>query len=149
MSFPGLSVQVFILQLEGQKQWRLYEPTVPLSAEYSVESEDRIGRPTHQILLKVQLLTDQTRITLDHSYTGGKRLTVYVSYRQIVDNFLRLFCLTAGRRSSVLPQRNHTPGQHSSGRRTLHPPDPQHLPEDVRHDSQSGQQQQQVGVRES
>lgn len=65
MSFPGLSVQVFILQLEGQKQWRLYEPTVPLSAEYSVESEDRIGCPTHQILLKVQLLTDRLLVIPD------------------------------------------------------------------------------------
>ncbi|XP_070773781.1 ribosomal oxygenase 2 [Enoplosus armatus] len=45
-------VEVFILQLEGQKHWRLYSPTVPLAAEYSLESEDRIGSPTHDIMLK-------------------------------------------------------------------------------------------------
>ncbi|XP_062870073.1 ribosomal oxygenase 2 [Trichomycterus rosablanca] len=45
-------VEVFILQLEGQKHWRLYEPTVPLAREYSVEPEERIGKPTHDILLK-------------------------------------------------------------------------------------------------
>lgn len=45
-------VEVFILQLEGTKHWRLYSPTVPLAHEYSVESEDRIGTPTHDFLLK-------------------------------------------------------------------------------------------------
>lgn len=46
-------LQVFILQLEGEKHWRLYKPTVPLAREYSVESEDRIGNPTHEFTLKV------------------------------------------------------------------------------------------------
>ncbi|CAJ1064463.1 Hypothetical predicted protein [Xyrichtys novacula] len=45
-------VEVFILQLEGQKRWRLYNPTVPLATEYCVEPEDRIGSPTHEITLK-------------------------------------------------------------------------------------------------
>ncbi|XP_049325014.1 ribosomal oxygenase 2 [Astyanax mexicanus] len=45
-------VEVFILQLEGQKHWRLYEPTVPLAREYSLEPEERIGKPTHDIILK-------------------------------------------------------------------------------------------------
>ncbi|GAB1300356.1 Ribosomal oxygenase 2 [Apodemus speciosus] len=45
-------VEVFILQLEGKKHWRLYSPTVPLAQEYSVEPEDRIGTPTHDFLLK-------------------------------------------------------------------------------------------------
>ncbi|XP_026184889.1 ribosomal oxygenase 2 [Mastacembelus armatus] len=45
-------VEVFILQLEGQKRWRLYNPTIPLPADYSVESEERIGSPTHDIILK-------------------------------------------------------------------------------------------------
>lgn len=49
-----LCAQVFILQLEGQKHWHLYNPTVPLAAEYSVQSEDSIGIPTHDIILKVQ-----------------------------------------------------------------------------------------------
>ncbi|XP_006899151.1 PREDICTED: bifunctional lysine-specific demethylase and histidyl-hydroxylase MINA-like, partial [Elephantulus edwardii] len=45
-------VEVFILQLEGEKHWRLYCPTVPLAREYSVEAEDKIGKPTHEITLK-------------------------------------------------------------------------------------------------
>ncbi|XP_051973440.1 ribosomal oxygenase 2 [Xyrauchen texanus] len=45
-------VEVFILQLEGQKHWRLYEPTVRLAREYSLESEERIGTPTHDIILQ-------------------------------------------------------------------------------------------------
>ncbi|XP_060028084.1 ribosomal oxygenase 2 isoform X3 [Erinaceus europaeus] len=44
--------KVFILQLEGEKHWRLYHPTVPLAREYSLEPEDRIGRPTHEFILK-------------------------------------------------------------------------------------------------
>ncbi|XP_042564546.1 ribosomal oxygenase 2 isoform X2 [Clupea harengus] len=45
-------VEVFILQLEGEKHWRLYSPIVPLAREYSVAPEDRIGSPTHDIILK-------------------------------------------------------------------------------------------------
>ncbi|XP_024413974.2 ribosomal oxygenase 2 isoform X3 [Desmodus rotundus] len=45
-------VEVFILQLEGEKHWRLYHPTVPLARDYSVEAEDRIGRPAHEFTLK-------------------------------------------------------------------------------------------------
>ncbi|KAM8977023.1 ribosomal oxygenase 2 [Pelodytes ibericus] len=45
-------VEVFILQLEGEKQWKLYNPTVPLAREYAVETEDKIGTPTHDFLLK-------------------------------------------------------------------------------------------------
>lgn len=45
-------VEVFILQLEGEKHWRLYSPTVPLAREYSVEPEARIGTPTHDFILK-------------------------------------------------------------------------------------------------
>ncbi|XP_030060122.1 ribosomal oxygenase 2 isoform X2 [Microcaecilia unicolor] len=45
-------VEVFIFQLEGQKHWRLYRPTVPLAREYNVESESCIGNPTHEFMLK-------------------------------------------------------------------------------------------------
>ncbi|KAM9089542.1 ribosomal oxygenase 2 isoform 3-T6 [Megaptera novaeangliae] len=47
-----LPARVFILQLEGEKHWRLYHPTVPLAREYSLEAEDRIGRPAHEFTLK-------------------------------------------------------------------------------------------------
>ncbi|XP_031814745.1 ribosomal oxygenase 2 isoform X2 [Sarcophilus harrisii] len=45
-------IEVFILQLEGKKHWRLYQPTVPLAREYNVEPEDKIGAPTHEFTLK-------------------------------------------------------------------------------------------------
>ncbi|XP_064008304.1 ribosomal oxygenase 2 isoform X3 [Pogoniulus pusillus] len=45
-------VEVFILQLEGEKHWRLYKPTVHLAREYNVELEARIGNPTHEFILK-------------------------------------------------------------------------------------------------
>ncbi|XP_073929058.1 ribosomal oxygenase 2 isoform X2 [Castor canadensis] len=45
-------VEVFILQLEGEKHWRLYTPTVALAREYSIENEARIGTPTHEFTLK-------------------------------------------------------------------------------------------------
>ncbi|XP_028322673.1 ribosomal oxygenase 2 isoform X5 [Gouania willdenowi] len=54
-------VEVFILQLEGEKHWRLYNPTVPLAAEYSIESEQKIGRPTHDIILKESSESLETR----------------------------------------------------------------------------------------
>ncbi|XP_072303071.1 ribosomal oxygenase 2 [Eucyclogobius newberryi] len=45
-------VEVFILQLEGQKHWRLYNPIVPLASDYSLVPEDKLGSPSHDILLK-------------------------------------------------------------------------------------------------
>ncbi|XP_054983033.1 ribosomal oxygenase 2 isoform X2 [Sorex araneus] len=45
-------VEVFVLQLEGEKRWRLYQPTVPLAREYCVEAEDRIGQPVLEVTLK-------------------------------------------------------------------------------------------------
>lgn len=60
-----LCAQVFILQLEGQKHWRLYNPAVPLAAEYSVQSEDSIGVPTHDIILKVQHLYQLQQVSSD------------------------------------------------------------------------------------
>ncbi|XP_053242351.1 ribosomal oxygenase 2 [Podarcis raffonei] len=45
-------VEVFILQLEGKKHWRLYKPTVHLAQEYNTEPEEKIGTPTHDFILK-------------------------------------------------------------------------------------------------
>lgn len=50
---PHLSFQVFILQVEGEKHWRLYEPIVPLAREYDVAPVDKVKTPTHDFLLKV------------------------------------------------------------------------------------------------
>ncbi|CAN9501494.1 unnamed protein product [Ophioblennius macclurei] len=62
-------VEVFILQLEGEKRWRLYNPTVPLAAEYNVESEERIGSPTHDIILKTGDLLYFPRGTIHQAET--------------------------------------------------------------------------------
>ncbi|KAG8450299.1 hypothetical protein GDO86_002812 [Hymenochirus boettgeri] len=45
-------VEVFILQLEGEKHWRLYSPVCPLARDYNVVPEDVIGSPTHDFVLK-------------------------------------------------------------------------------------------------
>lgn len=54
---PSFFRQVFILQLEGQKRWLLYTPAVPLATEYSVVSQETLGSPTHDIILKVHNFT--------------------------------------------------------------------------------------------
>ncbi|XP_076017470.1 ribosomal oxygenase 2 [Genypterus blacodes] len=62
-------VEVFILQLEGQKRWRLYNPTVPLAREYSLEPEDNIGEPSHDIILKTGDLLYFPRGTIHQAET--------------------------------------------------------------------------------
>ena len=47
-------VQVFILQLEGCKHWRLYRPPVELPQTCSHDlSQEEIGEPTHDFVLEV------------------------------------------------------------------------------------------------
>ncbi|XP_060990266.1 ribosomal oxygenase 2 isoform X1 [Dama dama] len=84
-------VEVFILQLEGEKRWRLYQPTVPLAREYSLEAEDRIGRPTHAFTLKPGDLLYFPRGTIHQAATPdglahSTHVTVstYQSSRQLV-----------------------------------------------------------------
>ncbi|KAJ3589272.1 hypothetical protein NHX12_010117 [Muraenolepis orangiensis] len=62
-------VEVFILQLEGEKRWRLYPPTVPLAREYGLEPEHRIGTPTHDIILKAGDLLYFPRGTIHQAET--------------------------------------------------------------------------------
>jgi len=46
-------VEVFILQTEGEKHWRLYKPLVELPQEYSKDLlPEQIGNPTHDFVLK-------------------------------------------------------------------------------------------------
>ncbi|XP_075053129.1 ribosomal oxygenase 2 isoform X2 [Mixophyes fleayi] len=45
-------VEVFILQVEGEKHWRLYKPITPLAREYDVVPPDVVITQTHDILLK-------------------------------------------------------------------------------------------------
>ncbi|KAG8590739.1 hypothetical protein GDO81_006878 [Engystomops pustulosus] len=45
-------VEVFILQVEGEKHWRLYEPMVQLAREYDVSPAEKVTAPTHDIILK-------------------------------------------------------------------------------------------------
>ncbi|XP_075765129.1 ribosomal oxygenase 2 isoform X2 [Pelodiscus sinensis] len=66
-------VEVFILQLEGEKHWRLYKPTVPLAREYNVESEDHIGNPTHEFILKPGDLLYFPRGTIHQADTPARR----------------------------------------------------------------------------
>ncbi|XP_002733946.1 ribosomal oxygenase 2-like [Saccoglossus kowalevskii] len=46
-------VEVFIFQLEGEKHWRLYKPSLDLPRDYSRDlSQNEIGDPTHDFILK-------------------------------------------------------------------------------------------------
>jgi hypothetical protein len=46
-------VEVFILQVEGEKHWRLYKPLIELPQEYSKDLlPEQIGNPTHDFVLK-------------------------------------------------------------------------------------------------
>ncbi|CAI5644546.1 unnamed protein product [Oreochromis niloticus] len=73
-------VEVFILQLEGQKHWHLYNPTVPLAAEYSVQSEDSIGIPTHDIILKAGDLLYFPRGTIHQARTpAGVNCSIHLT----------------------------------------------------------------------
>ncbi|XP_023239506.1 ribosomal oxygenase 2-like [Centruroides sculpturatus] len=45
-------VEVFIIQLEGCKEWKLYRPPVELPREYSSDlTQEEIGEPTHSFTL--------------------------------------------------------------------------------------------------
>ncbi|XP_029434806.1 ribosomal oxygenase 2 isoform X2 [Rhinatrema bivittatum] len=70
-------VEVFILQLEGQKHWRLYKPTILLAREYNVQSESCIGSPTHEFILKPGDLLYFPRGTIHQADTpaGGHHAT--------------------------------------------------------------------------
>ena len=46
--------QVFVLQLEGTKQWKLYKPMVELSRDYTQDlPQDSIGEPIMEQILEV------------------------------------------------------------------------------------------------
>ena len=50
-------MQVFILQLEGCKHWRLYRPPTELAQSCSHDlSQEEIGEPTHDFILEVRSL---------------------------------------------------------------------------------------------
>ncbi|XP_015268517.1 PREDICTED: bifunctional lysine-specific demethylase and histidyl-hydroxylase MINA [Gekko japonicus] len=87
-------VEVFILQLEGEKHWQLYQPTVNLAQEYNVEPEDRIGTPTHDFLLKPGDLLYFPRGTIHQADTppGGSHST-HVTISTFQNNSWRDFLL--------------------------------------------------------
>uniref|UniRef100_S4RFQ1 Bifunctional lysine-specific demethylase and histidyl-hydroxylase n=1 Tax=Petromyzon marinus TaxID=7757 RepID=S4RFQ1_PETMA len=67
-------VEVFILQLEGEKHWRLYTPLVPLAKAYSPDlSQVAIGPPTHEFTLRAGDLLYFPRGTIHQADTpaGG------------------------------------------------------------------------------
>ncbi|XP_050025934.1 ribosomal oxygenase 2-like [Dermacentor andersoni] len=63
-------VEVFIVQLEGEKCWRLYKPPVKLPRSYSKDfSIDEIGQPTHEFTLKPGDLLYMPRGTIHQALT--------------------------------------------------------------------------------
>ncbi|XP_066475409.1 ribosomal oxygenase 2 isoform X2 [Tiliqua scincoides] len=91
--------KVFILQLEGEKHWRLYRPTVQLAQEYNAEPEDRIGTPTHDFLLKPGDLLYFPRGTIHQADTPpGVSHSTHVTISTYQNNSWRDFML------DVIPQ---------------------------------------------
>ncbi|NXF79821.1 RIOX2 oxygenase, partial [Sclerurus mexicanus] len=89
-------VEVFILQLEGEKHWRLYKPTVHLAREYNVESEDRIGNPTHEFILKPGDLLYFPRGTIHQADTPpGTSYSTHVTISTYQNNSWADFLLDA------------------------------------------------------
>ncbi|XP_060090478.1 ribosomal oxygenase 2 [Heteronotia binoei] len=87
-------VEVFILQLEGEKHWQLYQPTVNLAQEYNVEPEDRIGTPTHDFLLKPGDLLYFPRGTIHQADTPpGVSYSTHVTISTYQNNSWRDFLL--------------------------------------------------------
>lgn len=63
-------VEVFIVQLEGEKCWKLYKPPVELPRSYSKNfDEAEIGLPTHQFTLKPGDLLYMPRGTIHQAWT--------------------------------------------------------------------------------
>ena len=45
-------VDVFVLQTQGRKKWKLYEPFTELASQHSNDIQrDDLGEPTHEIIL--------------------------------------------------------------------------------------------------
>lgn len=62
--------QVFIVQLEGEKCWKLYKPPVQLPRSYSKNfDEAEIGTPTHEFTLKPGDLLYMPRGTIHQAWT--------------------------------------------------------------------------------
>lgn len=54
-------VEVFILQTEGRKKWKLYKPLTELAGEHSSDlSPDVIGKPTMELTLEQGDMVRQT-----------------------------------------------------------------------------------------
>uniref|UniRef100_A0A8D0AZB8 Bifunctional lysine-specific demethylase and histidyl-hydroxylase n=1 Tax=Salvator merianae TaxID=96440 RepID=A0A8D0AZB8_SALMN len=87
-------VEVFILQLEGEKHWRLYQPTVRLAQEYNMEPEEKIGLPTHDFLLKPGDLLYFPRGTIHQADTPpGASHSTHVTISTYQNNSWRDFLL--------------------------------------------------------
>ncbi|XP_044297279.1 ribosomal oxygenase 2 isoform X1 [Varanus komodoensis] len=87
-------VEVFILQLEGEKHWRLYQPTVHLAQEYNAEPEEKIGTPTHDFLLKPGDLLYFPRGTIHQADTPpGVSHSTHVTISTYQNNSWRDFLL--------------------------------------------------------
>ncbi|XP_062983681.1 ribosomal oxygenase 2 isoform X2 [Elgaria multicarinata webbii] len=87
-------VEVFILQLEGEKHWRLYQPTIYLAQEYNAEPEEKIGMPTHDFLLKPGDLLYFPRGTIHQADTPpGVSHSTHVTISTYQNNSWRDFLL--------------------------------------------------------
>ena len=128
--------QVFIIQLEGCKKWKLYRPTHPLPRSSSRDLQPtEIGRPSHEITLNVGHFHlsspfNQLLHAIPPSFSLSLSLIKSANFsvlRQAEPLSLSFFSLSGGR-CTLFPQRNNPPGVHTILNPSLHTHHHQHLP---------------------
>jgi len=73
-------VEIFVLQLEGKKTWKLYEPHVKLSRDYTQDLlQDAIGEPIYECTLEPGDMLYFPRGTIHQAKTFGDSHSTHIS----------------------------------------------------------------------
>ncbi|XP_047128040.1 ribosomal oxygenase 2 isoform X1 [Hydra vulgaris] len=82
-------VEVFILQLEGTKHWKLYKPMVELSRDYTQDlSQDSIGKPIMELTLEPGDLLYFPRGTIHQARSVGESYSTHITLSTYQNNTL-------------------------------------------------------------
>jgi len=73
-------VEIFVLQLEGKKEWKLYKPMVELSRDYTQDLlQESIGEPMMEVLMEPGDLLYFPRGTIHQAKTVGSGHSTHIS----------------------------------------------------------------------
>jgi len=73
-------VEIFVMQLEGRKTWKLYEPMVELSRDYTQDlHQEDIGEPTMEVTLEAGDLLYFPRGVIHQARTVGDAHSTHIS----------------------------------------------------------------------